>query len=307
MGYQFGKMEDGSSGGGLFTGNAFIIPPNRFVGDLSGSLPSHTCNTIDLGIDFYGKFPDNFYRQSVKNTLNPPHKYWIDQNGIPGRGIACYPTLNIKSETTNGFNLYPANLYQQENNIVLSAQTTAITTGTIRVMDGAQFTFQAGNSVTLNPGFEAQGGSVFTAQVTGSPCFISNNTYKTGIDQDEEYETPDMSKLLSEMPYPIEKEFDITKYLPAEKTVQAKAINKFLVYPNPSSGSVHVEIYFKSRQDRIRLILYDLNGKAVYSKYYTNPFFIDESLNLPSLPGGLYNLVIETASGADSKKLVLVK
>jgi hypothetical protein len=110
------------------------------IGDLSASLPDYNCNN-NFGTTFYGKFADSYYWQAVKNTLNPPNKYGIDDDGIPGRQITCYPQINLNVELNNGttppsffFSLYPANLYQQDNVITLSTSS----------IDEANFIFQAG-------------------------------------------------------------------------------------------------------------------------------------------------------------------
>jgi hypothetical protein len=312
-GFQWGKMEDGSSGGGLFTGPNGSSGANRFVGDLSATFPGHTCNGfIDFGISHFGKFADSYYRQSVKNTLNPPNKYWIDQGGIPGRQISCYPQLAITAEGT-GFNLYPANLYQPNNNITLTSQTTTYTNGVIRVMNGADFNFIASQAITFNPGFEVQAGAIFNAALAPSPCFINNGTYRAaeGAEPVSEYDTDEMNKLLAEMPYPEEKVFDINKYLPAAKEKEAvktdNNVGEFNIYPNPSRGTVNVKAFFREEEKMVAIEIYDLNGRKVYSKNYRNIHFINEQLATQITTDGIYNVIIRTASQTISKKLVVTK
>ncbi len=52
--------------------------------------------------------------------------------------------------------------------------------------------------------------------------------------------------------------------------------------------------------------IYDLNGKPVYSKQYSNQYFIRESLQL-SLQNGMYNVTITTSKGIESKKLIIFR
>jgi hypothetical protein len=314
--YNFGTVEEGSSGSGLFTGNNGFAGTNRMIGNLTATWPNYSCNSI-FGTTYLGKFADSYYRQTTKNTFNPSNKFGIDQGGIPGRQITCYPQINLNAELNNGvnpptafFNLYPANLYQQDNQITLASQTTTNTNGIVRVMQGANFVFQAGQSVNLNPGFEVQPGAVFTAQIAGSPCYIDNSTYRTSDlsarNDNSEYQTPDMNQILLNTPLPEEKIFDITKYAAPKNITKIEGVNRFNVYPNPARNNVIVEMFFQNQEKNVALHIYDINGRMVYSKQFKNIYFINEQINLPSLSAGIYNVFVTTMKGNDSRKLVII-
>ena len=109
MDYVFGKLEDGSSGCGIFTGNSGFAGANRLIGDYSASSPNHHCAFIDIGVSYFGKFADSYYRQDVKNTLNPPNKYsdddpyHSDSSFYRSDCIYCQPLIYIWNEEQKMF------------------------------------------------------------------------------------------------------------------------------------------------------------------------------------------------------------
>ncbi|MBF9254240.1 T9SS type A sorting domain-containing protein [Pontibacter sp. 172403-2] len=70
------------------------------------------------------------------------------------------------------------------------------------------------------------------------------------------------------------------------------------VYPNPSSGNVYIDGEYQS------LVLYDITGRQLYRHTYNGSA---ASLQLGSLPAGLYTLRITTKKATISKKLILTK
>jgi hypothetical protein len=204
-----------------------------------------------------------------------------------------------------GFDLYPANTYQQENHITLTSQSTFVTSGKITVKNGADFTFQAGQSIDLNTDFEVEVGASFVAEVTPSPCTISDDVSRKSVNEAGTYETPDLKKLLKSIPVPNQKKFDINKYLPATVAKQDNKVNAFNLYPNPSTGIVNVEFFPKEQEKNVTLDIYDLYGRHVYNKKYSDIYFIKEQLTLPSTNSGMYNLIIKTTTGTYSKRIIL--
>ena len=76
--------------------------------------------------------------------------------------------------------------------------------------------------------------------------------------------------------------------------------NKFVVYPNPTTGLINV-----SNSDNIRLnkiTVTDLNGRVVKSNNYDN--LSDTQLNVSDLSAGMYLLTISSDQGTAVKKIV---
>ncbi|WP_242920244.1 T9SS type A sorting domain-containing protein [Pontibacter liquoris] len=71
---------------------------------------------------------------------------------------------------------------------------------------------------------------------------------------------------------------------------------RFKVYPNPSTGTVHLEGEYQS------LVVYDVTGRQVYRHTYTGN---KEPLQLGKLAPGLYTLRITTRASIITKKLIL--
>ena len=298
----FGILEDGSSGGPLLTGQNAPSGANRYIGHLSGAIPDFSCSNIDAGIAFYSRLTDNYYRQTIKNTMNPPNDYWVDQAGIGGRQITCYPQITFDA-TQNEVDLYPADLYSDNNNIVLTSQSTITVNGSnpVVVKSGANFTFQAGQSITLGPGFSTESGASFTAVASTTPCTIDG---VARVRPPHQYQPPSRVQFMDSTATPVQqKRFDINQFLPASDS--NTNITRFVVYPNPTPGQVRVDLFFKDQEPSVDLILYDINGKAVYTASYKNVYFLQEALPLPALAGGLYNLSVRTASRVESRRVII--
>ena len=109
-----GNTLPGSSGASLTRNDT------RIVGNLSTGWIGLSCNSV-IRRDNFGKFSNYYNRQSVKNLLNPPNKWGIDQNGIPGRKINCYTNLlNLRGIyfPTNEYNQYiSSQTLSAQNNI----------------------------------------------------------------------------------------------------------------------------------------------------------------------------------------------
>jgi Secretion system C-terminal sorting domain len=297
----FGNFQDGSSGGGLFTGTSGNAGVDRYIGHLSGTVPNFTCSTPDPGIAFFTRLEDSYYRQTVKNTLNPSNDYWTDQSGIAGRQITCYPSIDLDA-TSQELDLYPASLYQDQNALVYSSQTTITTTGSnpVVIEPGSNYTFQAGQSITLSPGFTVSSGATFQASVV-SACAIDGTTAYRNPVMHHALAGPDSSRLIPQ------KTFDLNKYLPGA-VAPADNITKFEVFPNPStSGQANIQLFFTQMEPSLNLTVYDIYGHPVYSRDFANVYFIEQNLSLPNLASGLYSVTVRTSSHVESKKLLIAR
>lgn len=76
-------------------------------------------------------------------------------------------------------------------------------------------------------------------------------------------------------------------------------ISPLVIYPNPSSGVFHIDATFEKDA---RLIIYDGNGKAVWTRDHI-PYQID----LMHLDNGNYYMIISEPSGVKSALIIISK
>ncbi len=76
-------------------------------------------------------------------------------------------------------------------------------------------------------------------------------------------------------------------------------ISPLIIYPNPSSGVFHIDATFARDA---RLIIYDGNGKAVWTRDH-----IPDQIDLMHLDNGSYYLVISETSGVRSAIIIISK
>jgi hypothetical protein len=202
-----GCTDHGSSGSALLNRNSNVVG---------------TCSGFG---EFFAKFPNNYLYQGVKNGLNPSNSWSVDQVGIDGRQISCYSSLNLTGNPTSDDGrayYFPANHYQSDNHIKLSAATTITVNNTV-IVDGSDYEFTAGESITLGSGFEVEAGAKATFSI--APC----TPHREGVFK------PDIGAILSSIELPKYKEFKAEQYL------DAGAIG-LSVYPNPAGARMLFEL-----------------------------------------------------------------
>jgi len=179
--YSDGWSEDGSSGSALLNSN------NRIIATMSGNA----VGSCDVPVEaHYGRFNTAYLNsRDIRNALNPNNEYSL--GGIDGRGINCYENLlNLNGD------YYPAEDYQQANQIVLSANNDLSTNGELIIHEGAEFTFEAGNSIEIGSDFTVETGAIFEVN-TGINC---NSSLKSSEEGTKQY--------ISSIPIPDYKEFE---------------------------------------------------------------------------------------------------
>jgi len=92
-------------------------------------------------------------------------------------------------------------------------------------------------------------------------------------------------------------------------TEQALSVSEFeiddlQVYPNPNNGSFNVGFSPKSGED-ISIEVYDIRGRAIYSKTYGSVSRFDEVIQLNNADSGVYLLSIADGSQKVTKKIVV--
>ncbi|MUV04909.1 T9SS type A sorting domain-containing protein [Flavobacterium rakeshii] len=138
------------------------------------------------------------------------------------------------------------------------------------IQNQAEVTYQAGDYLELQPGFNTVTGAVFLAQIEG--C-VPELTVTTTASRTAYYEE--------------EKESD-------ESQIR-ESFNGFTVYPNPTNGSITVKFENSVNQFGI----YDVTGKQLIS--IPNTTNHETQIDLSNLAPGIYFL---TADGAPIQKIV---
>ena len=151
-----GVTEGGSSGSPLFNNN------HQVIGQLFGGCPGHNDDCSNPSNDFsnYGKI---FSSWDLGTNSGSRLRDWLDPNNsitaLNGAGICSEGTalnLNITHTiTANSVELHQAINRIEASNIIES---------------GATATYEAGNEIVLKPGFHAEAGSNFTAQIVPLNC-----------------------------------------------------------------------------------------------------------------------------------------
>lgn len=145
------------------------------------------------------------------------------------------------------------------------ASNTIITNGTVNVT--GNIIYQAGTSITLNPGFTVSTGSTFTAKID-----VCTNTL---VGEDLELRQADA-------PTPI-------------SSTMRPQLTEPLVFPNPFSQSFSIE-YEVEVPSKVYIHVFDLRGRL-----------IAESLNNPHQVAGFNTLTIPSASWIDGMYLVRIQ
>ena len=81
-------------------------------------------------------------------------------------------------------------------------------------------------------------------------------------------------------------------------------MTNFELYPNPSQGEINIS--FLKDANEVELILYDLLGRKINEKHYTNPTqTFDEIIDFSHIAKGIYILRIKNGNHFSSKKIQL--
>lgn len=83
-----------------------------------------------------------------------------------------------------------------------------------------------------------------------------------------------------------------------------KAFKNLDVFPNPTTGEITIE-YANSNRENATIQLYDLSGRVLAEFQTLNQEFTTKKLDLSAQPKGIYLIKSTTASGVDTKKVIL--
>lgn len=257
--------ETGSSGSPVFE-----EWNDRVIGWLSYSFSD--CDN-PTGINSYGKLrkawdgPESAKR--LKDWLDPLSYNHI---GIDGRD-PCFNNVIISNRELRSAQVD----YQPRNNVIIQAGNEIRTEGSVTVKSNADFTFKAGTSIELMPGFHAEAGSSFKAVI--APCEQYLYVGVKNLKSAKSIPTKDVNNTIAENKNILEIQDKSQNYL-------RNIIN---VYPNPFSTITKLQ-YYLAEDSFIKIEIYDLYGskvKELINKYHKKGTYIIE-FNGSELNCGMY-------------------
>ena len=273
--------EDGSSGSGLFSAN------NKLFGILSGGV----------NLDHYTKFKNNYFMASVKGALNPENKLLADEFGVEGREITCYKNLSLE-----GYYFPAYHIKEGNSQVVLTAQEKIksvppnagdlIRHPGLTIIEGADYVFEAAESITLEDGFSTQPNAKFEARITSTAC---NNPFGR-VAKDEGF----FVAKLSALNFPKSLKFDSTKY----SEFFHKAGFHISVHPNPAPTGSTVDICFSkplNQEPKVQMI--DAIGRQIVCRQEMQGNCL--RLSPGTQARGLYILQISVGNQTTHKRLVI--
>jgi hypothetical protein len=300
-----GRISGGSSGSPFFTNGG------RLFGVLSAS-PEQFGDCNDLAITF-GKFQNAYASRQVRDHLNPNYNIIANLTGWHGRDVGCYPDnpLRLSGE------YFPARDYQPFNAVEISAeqnieagQTDVDQDGNntssyidyngvgqavpaqlrleerrLRVYNGADFTFSAGQRIRLLPGFTADAGSTFTARI--KDCGFASFGRQAAPDESG-------ASLLASVVLPT----------PTEQ-LEEKPMLK--LSPNPTGDDLVCE-YWVRQPGAVEVNVFSEEGKAVTKLHEAvdqqpGPYRIER--NIRDLEAGVYIVQLKSQNHTESKRLLV--
>jgi ribosomal protein L2 len=99
--------------------------------------------------------------------------------------------------------------------------------------------------------------------------------------------------------------FDVT-VAQSNSSVKSMVLNGLVISPNPSSSIFNIK--FNGFESKILLSVYDLNGRIIATKRFTNiQGNTGVILNLNEVPEGIYFVKVSTDRGEDIKKIQLLR
>lgn len=203
--------------------------------------------------------------------------YWSNPNisygGLPmGTSNTHNNTRMLNEKIPNAMSyLQPANTVTVQNADVAAAKdgdiiakTKIETSGNVTIQSGQSYSFRSGGSVVLEPGFTAEAGSNFVAEIV--------EVTDCGQPDGE----PSDYGVASDLPDYVSKKSE-------------ELIPNFSVYPNPTSDKITVSAEF-SNNGNAEFTIYDFTGKAVkkLGKQSISSGKFSKEFNLVDFANGVY-------------------
>ena len=210
--------------------------------------------------------------------------------------INAWNAVGVNGETSTDINIYvcgnvpDGKIYIASNNIYAGNYCD---NGSTTINSGSTVVFRAGNTIRLNPGFQAQQGCTFIASVLNcgngvlyNSSVPDNTIYiETQNANDLEQNREDNNKLEDESSNKIDNEFDIV-----------------IMYPNPTTGNIDIKLN-KVRDNPVSIAIYDDSGTMVLNFIKQTPSF---SIDLSDINSGVYYIRISDGVKVITKQIIKI-
>ncbi|NRD18675.1 T9SS type A sorting domain-containing protein [Winogradskyella eckloniae] len=87
-------------------------------------------------------------------------------------------------------------------------------------------------------------------------------------------------------------------------SVSENELDNLSVYPNPNNGEFNIG-FNPTSGDAISIDVYDIRGRSIYNKIYSNTGRFDETIQLNNAQAGVYMLMISDGSHKVTKKIIV--
>jgi hypothetical protein len=81
----------------------------------------------------------------------------------------------------------------------------------------------------------------------------------------------------------------------------------FMLYPNPATDLVHIELITQEMPGEISISLVNMQGQTFYREEKAEGAGRHHQIDLSQIPSGLYSVVLQTSKGKGVQRLVLMR
>lgn len=284
-----GSAEGGSSGAPLFNDSGYVLGQNS---QGEGTV----CTSAKR--NYFGCMHRSWHQYGLSWVLNPNGNHTGPNSGSYITSMVgdetckenwAFNNCNDLHTSANVSYLSPATIGTRQYDGVYNA-SNQITASNTTIQSGTTVVFEAGNKIVLNTGFKAEAGSHFVAKIgnclrgcgNGRAMDLSNNELGMVI-----YDECDEDNIIEEEP-------DNENNMTSENAV-------FVIYPNPSSGVISIELIGINPEDVKGISIVNSIGIEVYS---TNVF--RKEINLSNLQSGLYTISLQVGNKVQKSNFTIL-
>jgi hypothetical protein len=86
-------------------------------------------------------------------------------------------------------------------------------------------------------------------------------------------------------------------------TTDSFELNEIGIYPNPNNGAFNVQ--FTPYSEKVNVTVFDLRGRVIYDKQFSNSGLFDETIQLNNVESGMYLVKIQDGSRKITKRIIV--